>query len=488
MTMLEAETTAVPRSRVVAPQQTHRRWQLLGLLVADLIAANVAFFLAYHLRYTYEVGGNVIGESYVAYGAYLPLQALFVALCLFGYQMRGSYRSRLALTSEAVSVVNTTAVSTMLVFAFASVVHYSASSRLAFIYAWLLAMALGAATRIAMRLVRARAHHTGVGAERVIVVGSNRLARMVMQLLAQQPTLGCRVLGFVDDVPSGDFGRFRTLGRLEHLPVLAREMAADRVIVALPASRHEEILEVLEQCRAQGVALSLVPDLFELRLSHVAVTTVGGIPLLELRESGISAGNMVVKRALDVLLSLILIVALGPGLILLAIAVRLDSAGPIFFWQTRLGRDGEPFRCVKFRSMRVGAEKEQAALQALNEADGPIFKMRDDPRLTRVGRYLRRTSLDELPQLWNVLRGEMSLIGPRPPIPEEVERYEDWHRRRLEVVPGITGLWQVSGRSELNFDEMVMLDLYYIENWSLGLDFQILARTLPTVLAGRGAF
>jgi lipopolysaccharide/colanic/teichoic acid biosynthesis glycosyltransferase len=170
------------------------------------------------------------------------------------------------------------------------------------------------------------------------------------------------------------------------------------------------------------------------------------------------------------------------------VAIKLESPGPVFFRQIRLGKAGLPFACTKFRSMRVNAEALLADLAPLNEAQGPIFKMRDDPRLTRVGRILRRLSLDELPQLWNVVRGEMSLVGPRPPLPSEVEKYEDWHRHRLEVVPGITGMWQVSGRSELAFDEMVMLDLYYIENWSVGLDLQILARTIPTVLATRGAF
>jgi exopolysaccharide biosynthesis polyprenyl glycosylphosphotransferase len=352
----------------------------------------------------------------------------------------------------------------------------------------LLAVALGIGVRIVMRMVQTRAYRAGIGAERVIVVGNNTLARMLMQMLAQRPELGCQVLGFVDDNPGRDFGRFRALGTMDHLPTLTTELQADRVIVALPAARHQEIMQVLDQCQENGVGLSLVPDLFELRLSHVSMDTVAGIPLLELREARIGLGNLFVKRALDIALSTIGLVGLLPVLSLLALAIKLDSAGPVFYAQTRLGKDGNPFQCLKFRSMQEGADQQQADLEHLNEAQGPIFKMRDDPRLTRVGRFLRRMSLDEVPQLLNVLRGEMSLVGPRPPLPSEVERYEEWHHRRLEVVPGITGLWQVSGRSELSFDEMVMLDIYYIENWSLTLDIQIIARTLPTVLAARGAF
>jgi lipopolysaccharide/colanic/teichoic acid biosynthesis glycosyltransferase len=173
---------------------------------------------------------------------------------------------------------------------------------------------------------------------------------------------------------------------------------------------------------------------------------------------------------------------------LVALAIRLDTPGPILLRQTRVGLNGTLFTAYKFRSMRVGAEKELAALQAQNEATGPIFKMRNDPRRTRVGAFIRKTSLDELPQFFNILKGDMSLVGPRPPIPTEVEKYDDWHRRRLLVSPGLTGLWQVSGRSELTFDEMVMLDLYYAENWSLLLDLKILLRTIPTVLLGTGAY
>lgn len=195
-----------------------------------------------------------------------------------------------------------------------------------------------------------------------------------------------------------------------------------------------------------------------------------------------------VKRGVDLVLSALLLVLLAPSFLLIAIAIRLDSRGPVIFRQTRCGKDGRLFTFFKFRSMVDGAEDQQENLEDFNEADGPIFKIRNDPRLTRVGRVLRRTSLDELPQVWNVLRGDMSLIGPRPPIPSEVLRYEPWQRRRLLAVPGITGLWQVSGRSELSFEEMVELDFEYIQRWSLWLDLRIAVRTVLTVLSTRGAY
>jgi exopolysaccharide biosynthesis polyprenyl glycosylphosphotransferase len=271
-----------------------------------------------------------------------------------------------------------------------------------------------------------------------------------------------------------------------------RQIQVDSVILALPSpSLSRELLgDIREVCDREAVTLRIVPDLFELSLSRspVDVEDFRGIPVMGLRESTIGGFNLTVKRAVDILLAGSVLALFSWLWALIALGVRLDSSGPIYFTQTRLGKGGRPFTAYKFRSMRTDAELLLAELQAHNQTNGPTFKMRDDPRVTRVGKWLRRTSLDELPQLWNVLHGEMSLVGPRPPLPSEADQYQEWHRRRLAVAPGMTGLWQVSGRSELPFDEMVLLDLYYIENWSLGLDFQILLRTIPAVLSGRGAY
>ncbi|MDE3077733.1 MAG: exopolysaccharide biosynthesis polyprenyl glycosylphosphotransferase [Chloroflexota bacterium] len=206
------------------------------------------------------------------------------------------------------------------------------------------------------------------------------------------------------------------------------------------------------------------------------------------RESAIAGSNFVIKRALDIVVSALLLILAIPIWLIVALAIKLDSPGPVLYRQIRVGKDGKHFNFFKFRSMRVGAEDEWHDLHAYNETEGPILKIRNDPRLTRTGRIIRRTSIDELPQLWNVLRGEMSLVGPRPPLPAEVMQYEPWHHKRLSVAGGLTGMWQVSGRSHLNFEEMVMLDVYYIENWSLGLDLTILLKTIPAILTGSGSF
>jgi exopolysaccharide biosynthesis polyprenyl glycosylphosphotransferase len=263
----------------------------------------------------------------------------------------------------------------------------------------------------------------------------------------------------------------------------------DDVIITLPWDCRDKIVELVDACEENDVRVRIVPDLFQLSLKDVDLESLNGIPLIGVRDASIVGWQYTLKRGLDLLLASSILVLFLPLLVVLALAVKLTSEGPILFRQKRLGRDGRPFILYKFRSMVVGAPDEHQVLQQQsNDATGPIFKMKADPRVTSAGRFLRRTSLDELPQLWNVLRGEMSLVGPRPPMPSEVLEYKDWHTRRLDVSPGMTGLWQVSGRSDLPFDEMVMLDLFYAENWSLGLDVRILLRTVPTVLMGRGAY
>jgi exopolysaccharide biosynthesis polyprenyl glycosylphosphotransferase len=283
-------------------------------------------------------------------------------------------------------------------------------------------------------------------------------------------------------------GRFKALGPTDGIVRVVEEQAIDEVIITLPWISHRKIMAIMDACQRQRVRFRIVPDLFELSLSRVDIDEVNGIPLLGLREVSISRTSWLIKRAVDTAVAAIMLVLTAPLMLLAAIAIKLESPGPAVFAQVRVGQGGRLFTVYKFRSMRLGAEEKLPELAAQSEAGKILFKMRQDPRHTSVGRFLRRSSIDELPQLYNILRGEMSIVGPRPALPSEVAQYEDWHRKRLEVPPGMTGLWQVMGRSEIPFDEMVMLDIYYIENWSLGLDFRIMLRTIPTVLSGRGAY
>ncbi|MBL8131802.1 MAG: sugar transferase, partial [Anaerolineae bacterium] len=299
-------------------------------------------------------------------------------------------------------------------------------------------------------------------------------------------------IGYLDEDPqsaSVDLGRVKGLGGLDNLETVLAEHQVNYVVITLPWQYHDRILDLIERCRRIGVDVSVVPDVFQLNLRQLRVENLDGVPLLRVdNDISLEGSQRLLKRALD--LSVILL--LSPAILLIclavALAIRLEGEGPIFYSQVRVGENGRRFKMIKFRSMVPDADRLREDLIKEHNLDPRHPKIKDDPRMTRVGRFIRRASLDELPNAINVLLGQMSIVGPRPPTPDEVLLYENWHMQRLQVKPGITGLWQVSGRSEVPFDEMCLLDIYYIENWSLRLDIQIVLMTVPRVLLRRGAY
>jgi exopolysaccharide biosynthesis polyprenyl glycosylphosphotransferase len=278
------------------------------------------------------------------------------------------------------------------------------------------------------------------------------------------------------------------LGSVSDLPEVLDRLRPDELIVSGVDLRDEDILHLVEEANQVGVKVRFAPTTLELLTQRAEYVPGQGVPLFELRPPVFAGLDWATKRAFDVVVSVAIIAIAAPVWLLIAIAVKLDSPGPVFYRDRRVGLGEREFGMFKFRSMYVDAVERQASLEASNEASGPLFKIKDDPRVTRAGRFLRRYSIDELPQLLNVLRGEMSLVGPRPLPLRDYVQLEDWHRKRYLVLPGMTGLWQVSGRIELTFDDLVRLDFYYLENWSIWLDISILAKTLPAVLARRGAY
>jgi exopolysaccharide biosynthesis polyprenyl glycosylphosphotransferase len=462
----------------------------LALVGTDALVVAVAFYASWFLRYRLEWGGDVDPVNYVPFQTYVPLVALLVGIVVTIFHVRGFYRlPRVdSFLSDLSAAFAWCGVGVMLLFAFTVGTRYPAESRLTFIFAWPLATLLVVVGRQVFNLLLGWLHRRGLGTERVLVVGESSLARMILQSLVNQPHLGYTVVGYLGERPGTSFGRFACLGRPDEIARVVGEHGVEDVIIALPSASHERVMQIVDHCRRDGLTFKIVPDLYQMTLGQVDVNTVVGVPLIGLREVRIHGFNLFLKRAVDLLLTGMLLLVLALPMALIALAIKLDSHGPVIFRQRRLGRGQAPFEVYKFRSMRQDADQQLALLRHLNEADGPLFKIKADPRITRVGRWLRRLSLDELPQLVNVVKGDMSLVGPRPPLPREVAEYEPWHLRRLEVSPGVTGLWQVSGRSELSFDEMVLMDIYYIETWSLGLDVRILFRTLPAVLSARGAF
>jgi exopolysaccharide biosynthesis polyprenyl glycosylphosphotransferase len=469
------------------------RLRQLGLLLADVGAINLGIVAAYVLRYELELGGAVGTYNHVPYSQYAPWGLALTGILVAAYWLEGLYRPRPRGWLDALAGIATGTIVGMALFILLlfGLRPPAPQSRLMLPYAAVLIILLVGLVRWVDQLVTRRQRLAGRGVSDTVVVGAGEVGRAVMRNIMAQPESGLRVIGFLDDDPAKQqqpIGRFEALGATTDLGRILTQRPVDEVVVALPWQCREQIMTLADTCEAAGVNLRIVPDLFQMSLNRVDLDSLNGIPLIAVREPTIRGWHFRLKRALDVAVSGLGLVLLSPILAGIALAIKLDSPGPVLFRQVRVGRDGRLFTCFKFRSMVDGAAERHDALRPYSQTTGPIFKMKDDPRLTRVGRWLRRTSADELPQLLNILRGEMSLVGPRPPMPSEVAEYEDWHRRRLEVAPGLTGLWQVSGRSELTFDEMVMLDLFYAENWSLGLDLKILLQTVPTVILGTGAY
>ena len=332
---------------------------------------------------------------------------------------------------------------------------------------------------------------TTVPPRRLIISGDRDEVKQVIALLDSSADDTVETVGVVCDDDSMDgIEPHRLLGRSEDLPSLVRTHLVDEVIVA-PSGQNaapwRDLAPLLLQLEEQGVVARFVMKLPAQSLSAVSLDQMSGLPLLTFAMAPRRDGLLLMRRWVDATLAFGLLALLSPLLALSALAIKLSSPGPVLFQQTRCGLHGRPFTFLKFRSMWIGAESLKPALARYNEMSGPAFKMTRDPRVTPVGQLLRRTSLDELPQIWNILRGDMSFVGPRPAVVEEVVQYEPWQRRRLSMKPGLTCLWQISGRSELDFDEWIRLDLEYIDNWSPWLDLKIVLKTIPAVLLGRGA-
>jgi exopolysaccharide biosynthesis polyprenyl glycosylphosphotransferase len=329
--------------------------------------------------------------------------------------------------------------------------------------------------------------------ERVLIIGAGEVGHTLAAKIAAHPEYRIDLIGFLDDGEprrnGHDVAPVSVVGALDDLDAIVAGQQVDRVIVAFSRARHNDFLRVVRACADSGVKVNIVPRLFEVVSSRALVDDVEGIPLLDVGHVELSRFNMAVKRAFDLIVGGLLCIPILPFMGITAIVIKLDSRGPVFFRQERMGRGGRVFRIFKFRSMYVGAEQERRELAAqANDYDGPMFKLKRDPRLTRVGGPMRRWSIDELPQILNVMRGDMSLVGPRPLWVEEAKQCRGWTQKRLDITPGITGLWQVLGRTNIPFDEMVKLDYMYVTGWSLSWDIKLLMETIPAVLNHRGAY
>lgn len=325
--------------------------------------------------------------------------------------------------------------------------------------------------------------------QRALVVGAGRVGQAIVRKIRKNPQYNVEVIGFLDDDPAvldPDVADVPVLGAEKDLVETIVGQNISRVVLAFSRSTHEDVLQVVRNAGLRDVHISIVPRYFDIIAANVGIADVEGISVLELPVAGLSRLARATKRGFDLAVTVPSLILLSPLLLAIAVAIKLETRGPALFRQTRTGRGDEQFEILKFRTMVVGAEQMRDNLLDENESGGPLFKIRDDPRVTRVGRMLRRTSLDELPQLLNVVRGQMSLVGPRPFVTYEDDKIDGWARRRLDITPGMTGLWQVLGRNDIDYDEMVKLDYLYVTNWSLWWDTKLLLRTIPVVFRRSG--
>jgi exopolysaccharide biosynthesis polyprenyl glycosylphosphotransferase len=364
-------------------------------------------------------------------------------------------------------------------------------SRIFLVYLWAIEAGSLIAVRFALRRILKYIRLRGYNYRQVVIVGRNERSEAIRQKVLNTPELGVQILGFIDAPRSNkseECLNCRVMGGLEHLEQIMRENVVDELIITLPVkSFYGEINQILDLCETIGVDVKIPTDLFSQKIAKSGISTFCNFEVIDFYTSPKMDMQIILKRLIDVLVSAVAMVLFIPIFLAISIAIKWTSTGPIFFSQKRIGYNGRTFNCLKFRTMVVDAEKLKSQLKDMNEMDGPVFKIKNDPRVTQIGRFLRKTSLDELPQLINVFKGDMSLVGPRPPVPEEVYQYQLADRRRLSIRPGITCIWQASGRNDIPFDEWMKLDRQYIDNWSLWLDMKILFKTLAAVLFQRGA-
>lgn len=461
--------------------------------------------LAFYVREGVPVfAGRTWSNRFAPYAALL---VFVVAIRLLSFRYCNLYRVRgeFSFVDDGLRIFKATAIGSLLIVAVAFLYRGGFEFR-AFSYArgvfvvdfFFVLIGVGA-LRFVMRSAQTFVRSRQINLIPTLVVGRGPEASLFIREMRERPSLGYRVIGVVEtNVPDAQlsYEDVPVVGTLESLPEVIRDSGANEVIIADPQVNGDALFEVMMRCgRRRGVEFRIAPSLFNCLPRKTEIDQIGVLPMIRLFREPLSSGARILKRTFDLIFATVAIVLLLPLWLLIAVLIKLDSRGPVFYTQERVGMDGRLFLLYKFRTMQANADAEvhreyqRAFIAGHAEANvgnetKPTYKLLADPRITRIGKILRRTSLDEVPQLLNVLSGDMSLVGPRPPIPYEVEAYELWHRKRLDMKPGLTGLWQVSGRNRLPFEEMVRLDLFYIENWSLLLDLKIILRTGLVMIEG----
>jgi exopolysaccharide biosynthesis polyprenyl glycosylphosphotransferase len=465
-------------------------WVQIAYILIDIFCIVVNGGIAYALRFSpdelrkfFSSGhfGLTVDQIPVPYGGFL---FLYVALILLFCQWQDLYRTLRTRSAdeESFAVFKAVLLATLLLTAFIYLTGVKIVSRQIVLSSLILNVVTMVIWRYVKRRIVIRRVEQGIGARNVIIVGAGRVGQALAQQFEQNKHLGYRFKGFLDGNHVGDK---RMLGKIEDLSKVARAEFVDEVFITIPSER-ELVKRIAIEARQHRLDVKVLPDLYDGLGWHAPIHQVGDFPVMDLHWQPIPALGLFVKRVFDVLVSSIALIICSPLLVVLAVWIKLDSRGPVFYRSRRVGKKGCAFTCYKLRTMSANAEAMKKSLRPRNERQGPSFKIKNDPRITRVGKSLRMYSLDELPQIWNVLKGDMSLVGPRPHPVDDFEQYSLDHLCRLDVKPGITGLWQVEARRDPSFETNVALDLKYIESWNLLLDLKLLVQTIPAVFKGTG--
>lgn len=458
-----------------------------SILVMDTIATILAYILAYHSRILYQPDYTADFYSHLAL---LPLiLTLFTGLVSY----KSAYKSprSLNLLNHAWIIFRGGAISFAVLMSLFFIFKIQFASRYVIFIFCILEFIFILSIRAFVQEYFKRSVKRGKNRLNILIIGTGDRAKELSEKLSRQTAWGVRVLGHLDPDESrigNNVLDAPVIGTVSDINNCLKEFVVDEVIIAIPRTLLNDVERIYQACEEEGIKLRFMADVFNLQVSRMGLIQIGSIPLLTLEPVAQNEIKLLIKRCFDLATTLFFMPILLPLIAIIAIAVKLDSPGPVFFIQQRVGLRKHLFPMIKFRSMHVDAEKRMKEIEHLNEAKGPIFKITNDPRVTRIGKFLRKTSLDELPQLFNVIRGEMSLVGPRPMSIRDVSKFDKGiQRKRFSVKPGLTCIWQVSGRSNLPFEKWLELDLKYIESWNLWLDIVILAKTMPAVFLSKGA-
>lgn len=484
----------------ILPRRKKKLLYGLLLFVNDAVFLTISYYISYYLRFYTKIFGEnkptyTLDKNYIYYSIVFIASAIFIFFLFKLYGWDSIYRG----SGYYARILRAISINIIAIIIFGYLFETFSFSRIWIFLLYFTSIFLLFLSRFLIRVFTEKLIQMLDLSSRVLIVGIGENAKRIEDSFKKYSKGMYKIIGYVDKleklkegkkylIESLHLKKSMVMGRLEDLREIAKKSGARRIIISSNEYKYYEILSMLEELKGMDVSVLIFPGFFEFSIKRMTMREISGIPLMQVKNVGFFGMDLFYKNVIDAVLGAVVFLFFIPVYLIVGAVIKINSKGPIFYKQVRYTKNYKKFYMYKFRTMYLDAEQRLAELKKYNEADGPIFKIKNDPRITRVGRFLRKFSIDELPQIINVLKGELSIVGPRPPIPEEAEQYDEWQKKRLNVKQGITGMWQVSGRSGLNFEEMTRFDLYYIQNWSIGMDIKILLKTIPAVLFGRGAY